>query len=75
MDNDLQNTLDKLIESGSDNNPALNKLISDYTTYHLVLVVLGGLLCLALALLGVYLWKGFRQNSPPSTTSTRWYVV
>ena len=62
MENDLQNTLDKLIESGSDDNPALNKLISDYTTYHLVLVVLGGLFCLVLALLGVYLWKGFRRT-------------
>ena len=63
MENDLQNTLDKLIESGSDDNPALNKLISDYTTYHLVLVVLGGLFCLALALLGVYLdKKGFRRT-------------
>jgi hypothetical protein len=31
-----------MIQSDSQSNPAMNTLINDYTTYHVVLVVAGG---------------------------------
>lgn len=55
----LQSTLATLMESGTDDNPALNVLLSSYTRFHLVLVVVGGLFLLALALFSVFCWRRF----------------
>jgi cytochrome bd-type quinol oxidase subunit 2 len=61
VDDTLQETLRKLLESGTQTNPALNVLMSDYTKYHLVLVVVGGMFLIALVLLSVFLWRRFRR--------------
>ena len=41
---DLQSTLSRLIQSGSGSNPAYTALLHDYTVYHAVLVIEGGML-------------------------------
>ena len=43
MADSLQGELRKLLQSGTKDNPALNALIADYRTYHVVLVVVGAL--------------------------------
>ena len=45
---DLQSTLSRLIQSGSGSNPAYTALLHDYTVYHAVLVIEGGMVALLL---------------------------
>jgi cytochrome bd-type quinol oxidase subunit 2 len=66
----LQNILRTLVRSGTESNTALNVLIDDYTKYHVVLVVVGGLFLLGLVLLSVFFWRRFRKA--PRTDSRRW---
>jgi hypothetical protein len=62
MNNDnLQSTLSKLIQSGSWSNPAMNTLINDYTTYHVVLVVAGGFVVLMFLLLSIFFWTQWKR--------------
>jgi hypothetical protein len=70
VDDTLQETLRKLLESGTESNPALNALIGDYTTYHVVLVVVGGLFLLGLIVLATFFWTRFRRA--PRTDTRRW---
>ena len=70
MDASLQELLRTLLQSGSESNPALNALISDYSTYHLVLVMVGGLFLVALIILSVFLWRRFSRA--PRTDTRRW---
>ena len=70
MDASLQELLRTLLQSGSESNPALNALISDYSTYHLVLVMVGGLFLVALIILSVFLWRRFSRA--PRTGTRRW---
>ena len=56
----LQSTLNTLMQSGSSSNPALNKLLDDYTNYHRVVVVVGGLFLMASVGLSVIFWKRFK---------------
>jgi hypothetical protein len=70
VDDTLQETLRKLMRSGTESNPALNVLLADYTKYHVVLVVVGGLFLLGLILLSVFFWTRFR--SAPRTDVRRW---
>lgn len=70
MDVSLQGLLRSLLESGSESNPALNALISDYARYHLVLVLVGGMFLVALILLSALLWRRFRRA--PRTVARRW---
>lgn len=71
MNNDnLQNTLNKLLQSGSQSNSAMNTLISDYTKYHVVLVVMGGFLVLIFILLSLFFWAQFRRI--PKTDKHKW---
>ena len=71
MNNDtLQSTLSKLIQSGSQSNPAMNTLLSDYTRYHVVLVVVGGLLVLIFILLSLFFWTQFKKA--PRDTKHKW---
>lgn len=61
--NNLQNTLNQLLHSGSRSNPAMNVLINDYITYHLVLVVVGGFFVLIFLLLSLFLWIQWKRTS------------
>jgi hypothetical protein len=64
MKNDtLQQTVQTLVQSGTNSNPVLNALISDYANYHLVLVVVGGLFLLGLIWLNLFLWGRFTKAS------------
>jgi hypothetical protein len=64
MKNDtLQQTVQTLIQSGTTSNPVLNRLISDYANYHLVIVIVGGLFLLGLMWLNLFLWGRFTKAS------------
>lgn len=69
MDN-LQTELKNLVESGSSSNPAVNTLINDYTQYHAVLVVAGGLLVLVFVLLSIFFWTQWRKT--PKADARKW---
>jgi len=66
----LPDTLKALLRSGDDSNPALKVLVSDYTRYHLVLVIVGGLFLVATAVLTVIFWRRFRRA--PRTDTRKW---
>jgi hypothetical protein len=61
MNGDPQSTIAKLMESGSDTNPALNALLSDYTRFHAVLAALGVLFLAGVVILGVFCWSRSRK--------------
>lgn len=61
--NNLQQTLNKLLQSGSRSNPAMNILMNDYITYHLVLVVVGGVFVLIFFLLSLFLWTQWKRTA------------
>lgn len=58
----LHDTLYELVRSNSDSNPAFNRLLDDYTAYHVVLVVVGGLFLVAIALFSAMAWTRFRRS-------------
>lgn len=58
---DLQSTLSRLIQSGSSSNPAYTALLHDYTVYHAVLVIEGGMVALLLTLLSVFFWRQLKR--------------
>ena len=71
MNNDnLQNTLYHLAQSGSFSNPAYRTLLHDYTTYHAVLFIEGGIFMLILMALSIYFWQQFGRM--PKTTTHNW---
>lgn len=70
MNDDLQASLNELIRSGSTSNPALNSLLSDYTKYHVVLVIVGGLFVLGFLLLSIFSWTQFKRA--PKAGNRRW---
>ncbi|MBI1280339.1 MAG: hypothetical protein GC179_19610 [Anaerolineaceae bacterium] len=70
MNDNLQATLNNLINSGSGSNPAMNTLINDYTTYHVVFVVAGGLLVIIFVLLSLYFWTHWKRV--PKTDKRKW---
>lgn len=70
MNDSLQAVLDKLVQSGSTTNPALNRLISANTEYHLVLVLVGGFFLLALTLLSLFFWRRFKIT--PQADNHKW---
>lgn len=65
--NDLQNTLYLLAQSGSLSNPAYNLLLRDYTTYHAVLFVEGGIFTFMLILLSLAFWQRFKRMHKAET--------
>ena len=65
MNDNLQTTLTNLLQSDTNSNSALNSLISDYSKYHAVLVVVGGLFLVGLMLLSIFFWKRFKKISRP----------
>lgn len=68
--NNLQKVLSKLLQSGSQSNPAMNTLLNDYTMYHMVLVVVGGFFALLFLLLSLFLWKQWKRT--PQATKHTW---
>jgi cytochrome bd-type quinol oxidase subunit 2 len=66
----LQTTLNNLLQSGTRSNPALNNLLSDYTKYHVVLLVVGGLFTLILVTLSVLFWARYKRA--PKTDTRKW---
>ncbi len=70
MNTSLHDTLEELLLSGSDSNPALNALLDDYTKYHVVFIAVGGLFLLAFALLAAFSWRRFRRT--PKSEKRRW---
>jgi hypothetical protein len=74
---DLRTTLRSMLEPGTDANPALAALLSDYTRYHQVLVVVGSLFLVAVTALAAVLWRRFRRSlaaiSPASRFERRTY--
>ena len=64
---DLQKALYSLMQSGSRSNPAYNTLLHDYTTYHVVLVIEGGMFALLLLVLSVYFWRRFQRTQKAET--------
>jgi hypothetical protein len=56
----LQATLSSLTQAGAGANPAYTTLLHDYTTYHAVLVVEGGMFALLLIGLSIYVWRRFK---------------
>ncbi len=71
MDTDnLQQTLTNLMQSGSESNPAYATLLRDYTTYHAVLLIEGGLFALLLIVLSAYCWRRFARSQGAGTR--RW---
>lgn len=67
---DLTTTLTALLESGADTNPALTALLRDYTTYHVVLVVVGGLFLVALTWLSAAMWRRWRLSRQTGSGAT-----
>jgi hypothetical protein len=57
----LHDTLDQLVRSNSESNPAFDRLLDDYATYHVVLAVVGGLFLSAIALFSVLAWTRFKR--------------
>jgi hypothetical protein len=53
MKSPLYELLTKLLSTQDSKNPAFNYLLNDYAKYHYVMVILGGLSCIALAILSI----------------------
>jgi hypothetical protein len=70
VNDNLQATLNKLLQSGSTSNPALNSLISANAEYHFALVMVGGLFLLALLSLSLFFWRRF--TSTPQADDRKW---
>jgi len=66
----LQVTLNKLIQSRSRPNPAMNALINDYILFHVVRVVDGVLLVVIFVLLSGYFW--LRWKRLPRSHERKW---
>ncbi len=71
MNNDsLQTTLNNLLQSGTQSNPALNSLLSDYIKYHVVFLIVGGLFTLILLTLSILFWTRYKKT--PKTAISKW---
>ena len=70
MNGVLQATLNKLIQSRSRANPAMNALINDYIRFHVVRVVDGGLLVVIFVLLSGFFW--LRWKRLPRSDERKW---
>jgi cytochrome bd-type quinol oxidase subunit 2 len=66
----LQTTLTNLLQSEKDSSPALNSLLRDYTTYHVVLLIIGGFFTLILIALSILFWVRYKRS--PKTEIRKW---
>jgi hypothetical protein len=75
----LKATLQKLIQSRSRPNPAMNALINDYILFHEVRVVAGSLLVVIFVLLSAFFWLRWkrlpRSNERTSTFERKTYLA
>lgn len=63
----LQNTLYRLAQPGSGDNPAYNTLFHDYTRFHAVIFIEGSMFALMLIVLSVYFWRQFMSAQTDAT--------
>ncbi|WNR45159.1 hypothetical protein [Paenibacillus roseipurpureus] len=70
MNEELPRTLSEIIKSGSQSNPAVNALISDYAMYHAVLVIVGGCLVFIFAMLSIIFWRKLTKS--PNISGMKW---
>ncbi len=70
MNDNLHDSLEELLRSGSTTNPALNVLLRDYARYHVVFIVVGGLSLVGFLLLAASSWRRFRKM--PKGAGRRW---
>ena len=70
MSDDLPRALRQLLRSDSGSNPALDRLLDDYTRYHVVLVVVGTAFLAAFVVLSVLCWRRFIRA--PKASRWRW---
>jgi hypothetical protein len=70
MSSQLQSTLVEYLNSGWQSNPALRTLVHDYTKYHTVLAIAGGIVLLVSAVLTVRLWMQFKRV--PAIRTFKW---
>ena len=70
LSDSLKETLRRLVESGDESNPALAVLLRDYTAYHRLLVIVGGLFLLGFIVLSAFFWRRFRRT--PKVGDRRW---
>jgi hypothetical protein len=65
--NTFQLALEEIINSGVPPNPAMSRIIFDYSNYHAVMVLMSGFLFLMFSFLSFKFWTKFKNQS-----STRW---
>jgi len=63
----FQLALKEIINSGVPPNPAMSRIIFDYSNYHAVMVLMSGFLFLIFSFLSFKFWTKFKNPS-----STRW---
>lgn len=68
----LQDVLHQLMQSGSGANPAYTTLLDDYTRYHAVLCIEGGLFILLLIGLSIYFWRRYTNVQKAAPHSWPW---
>jgi hypothetical protein len=68
--NPLQDTLYSLVKSDSRSNLAYNTLLHDYTQYHVVFLIEGGIFTLLLIVLSLYSWQQFKRA--PKAETRNW---
>jgi Ca2+/Na+ antiporter len=61
MDNQLQTTLQRQIQSGWQSNPATHQIITSYARYHAVVAIVGSLFLLILLWLTAKFWIKFKK--------------
>lgn len=57
----LRATLERLVQSGADPNPAFDALLADYARYHLVLAIIAGAFLVAFAVAARSSWRRMRR--------------
>lgn len=70
MNEQLQNTIRSQLELSAPTNPAFSTLLDDYTKYHAVLALLGGIVLAATVVLSVLLWVRFKRS--PKSDRSKW---
>lgn len=67
MTSTLHDTLEELLLSGSEANPALNALLDDYAKFHVAFIAVAGCFLLAFAVLATFCWRRFRRARASAT--------
>ncbi|MBA3825445.1 MAG: hypothetical protein H0X24_16295 [Ktedonobacterales bacterium] len=70
LNDNLQATLTKLIQSGSWSNPALHTIFTDYVKYHVVAVIADSFFVAIVILLNMFFWTHWKKT--PQTDTRKW---